>query len=207
MPRSRKPPVGDYDEMAGWPGTISPSRLRRALAAIRDRVTQDELDPETNADVTGMVHAHAANMFSSLREEDDDPPGTGTEAQGQETALQSWERTVARARGLDTPYSIGGVIVWKRGDREDSAVFQLLRNPQWMGLNRILPEMAGMKITMFDSRTLPGRPGIVVAESSWDSWQRSSRKNAVPEGEAAFLRDILSWHGGSEFNWVTEQNG
>ena len=33
--RMIKPPVSDYMEMAGWPGTIPVKRLRRALDTVR----------------------------------------------------------------------------------------------------------------------------------------------------------------------------
>ena len=87
----REPPVRDYDEMTGWPGTIPPARLRRAILAIREGTPLAELDQETRADMIGMAHCYEANMVSSQDPTVEPPPvAPSTASSGAARAGRAW---------------------------------------------------------------------------------------------------------------------
>ena len=77
-------------------------------------------------DVTRLLHAHEANILSSREPEE-------------KSGAPNWEDLALRARAGDTGLSIGGIIVWKETVIEERSIFRLLRHPEWMGLNRIMP--------------------------------------------------------------------
>ena len=177
----------DYPEMYGWPGTISPRRLRKALDAVRDGTPGEQRNRRVQADVKQLLNAHEANILSSQEPEESEAPG--------------WEDLVLMARAGDTGLSIGGIMVWKETVTEERSIFRLLRHPEWMGLNRIMPLMEGMKVMVFESHHLAGRPGLILAETKWDEFERASG-GEMPPGEPAFLGRILEWHGASEVRWI-----
>ena len=99
----------------------------------------------------------------------------------------------------------GGVIVWKRKKTEDRVPFQLMRHHDVLGLNKILSHMREMNITMFESKALPGQPGLIVAEPRWDKYQNSLPRNNLPEGAATYLEQVLRWHGAKLFRWAAAE--
>ena len=139
-------------------------------------------------DVTRLLHAHEANILSSREPEE-------------KSGAPSWEDLALRAQAGDTGLSIGGIIVWKETVIEERSIFRLLRHPEWMGLNRIMPLMEGMKVMVFESRHLAGRPGLILAETEWDEFEQASG-GEMPPGEPAFLGRILEWHGADEVRWL-----
>ena len=194
-------PAGNYDDMAGWPGTIPPRRLRKVAAAIRRGMPREEMDRQTREDALGMAHAQRANR-SSFSEHPGMRSGyTGTEAQRYLRSLQNWEKVVEAARDQDTQQGMGGVIVWKDENRERRGLFRLLRHPEWVGLNRTLRLMQGMRVMVFESWELDLEPGLVIAQNECDDgeWPVDS---PAPPGGAQLLREILLWHGAREVRWM-----
>ena len=201
--RMIRPPVSDYMEMAGWPGTITVRRLRNALDAVMSKVPEDMLPHETREDMRGLAFAHGANIF---------PLGPGghplpghplpkARGTGQTASLEHWKELVRAARAADTEHTIGGIIVWKRDDDEERALFKLARHPEWMGLHRILPFMKDMNITLFESQKRPKTTGMALAESEWDAGRASPNEGEMPTEEATELARILRWHGAAQVRW------
>ena len=198
-------PIRNYTDMAGWPGTIPTARLRRVMQAVRAGTPEDSLNQQTREDMVGIVHSHKVNMFSSGRLPTDSPSDPVTRALGNLPTSPSWEELVATAQAQDTDHTMGGIFVWKHTKTEDQSIFMLLRHPEWMGLNRILPFMQNMNVMLFESKALPGRAGLVVAQTEWDQYEKTLGQK-VPEGEPTFLGKILEWHGATDIRWTGRPN-
>ena len=194
-------PVNDYDEMAGWPGTIPTGRLLRILSVIKKGTPRESLDPQTQNDMDGIVHAHKCNLVSSQEDPEDIPGNSPEEALLQAHEAPDWFRTVTAGWSHDTKHTIGGVIIWMQEKSEERAVFSLPRHPEWIGTNRIMPLMKNMMVFLYQSRHLPGKPGLVIAQTRWDEFERSIGK-PVPPGEPEELERIIRWHGAREVMWI-----
>ena len=199
MPVEIEPPVRSYREMAGWPATMPPRRLLKALEAVERRTQPDQLDPETRQDLLGLAMSQEVNCFPS-QDLGPDPPEDGTSAQRYFSSMEYWERLVTLANTQDTHHSIGGLLVWKGEETERRAVFKLLRNPEWMGLNRMLPFMKDMKAMIFESGKAQGRPGLILAQSRWDE-EDELRGMEVPPGAPREIQRVLEWHGAAACWW------
>ena len=70
-----------------------------------------------------------------------------------------------------------------------------------MGLNRILPLVRNMHVMLFESKPLPGRPGLVIIQTEWNEDELAGAR-VLPPGEPAFLRKILEWHGAAQVGWA-----
>lgn len=184
---NRRSPVRDYTEMAGWPGTIPPGRLRAVMDAIMARTPPDRLKQQTREDMIQLVQSHEANMVSSQP-----LPGNGG---------GSREELVEIARSHDTELTIGGIILWKGERSDERSIFRLMRDPEWMGLNRILPLMEGMSVMILESRALPRCPGLVLVQTEWDEAERAGGRD-VPEGPPEQAARVIRWHGAREVRWV-----
>ena len=195
-------PVSGFSDMSGWPGTIPPRRLRLALEAIRARALDDlQENDELRRDAMGLMHAKRIN---ALEKQGNRTPGLeGTEEQRGLRSAWHWEDVLMRARMQDDQHNIGGIIVQKQEKTEDRMVFQIQRHPDWMGLNRALPLMEGMRVMVLESHAIAGEPGLVIAESNWDAARPGSP--AMPSEQGRLLARILSWHGVREIRWLTRE--
>ena len=198
---NRPSPVNDYDEMAGWPGTIPTARLLTALSAIKNGTPHETLDPQTQEDITGFVHSHKCNLISSQHHPEGITSVAIEDAKRQFPEAPGWAQTVLAARAHDTKTTIGGIIVWMKESTEKNAIFSLLRHPEWMGMNRILPLMKDMNVMIFESQEIPNSPGLLVAQTQWGKVERTEGQ-PVPPGETQQIESILRWHGARELLWI-----
>ena len=190
--------------MKGWPGTIPPARLRFMMEVIQARIPRELLDPQMLQDMAGLLHVDEANMVLHY---------------GKKQQL-SWGSLARRARRHDTQHTIGGIIVQRkstwgapsilsmmRGQGPDErSIFELVRHPEWIGMNRALPLMDRMSVMLFESRMKPGWVGLLIAQPHREHGEPSGECR-IPAGEPRLIERILRWHGASEVRWVsTETN-
>ena len=102
----------------------------------------------------------------------------------------------------DTISTIGGIISTSshNGRTEQHILFKLMRDPDWIGFNRILPSLRGMNAIMSESRKMPGRPGIISAEPK-EKRLPTGTTTAFPAGEAELLAKVLRWHRVTDVRW------
>ena len=202
MKKEIRSPVSDYREMTGWPGTIPAKRLRLATQAIQQKDLEElQQDDQLRQDTMDLVRAHNVNMFSSQSEP------AGEKEDGAAGSIRNWEATVLRARQQDSQETIGGVLVWKQGETEDRLVFELSRHPEWLGLNRVLPYMEGMRVVAIESQVMPDRTGLILAQNAWDN-DMDQGFPEMPGGEdAEVLERVLRWHGAVDVRWVPTEMG
>ena len=64
-----------------------------------------------------------------------------------------------------------------------------------------MPLMSKINVMLFESRTLLGQVGPVIAQTQWDDAKRAGCRS-IPEGEPALLGHIIRWHGATEVMWI-----
>ena len=93
----------------------------------------------------------------------------------------------------DTVSTIGGVMsrIKPNGKSERRIIFELLRKPEWIGFNKMLPLLKGLNVTISESREMPSHPGIVSAEPPEDGFPPGTTSD-FPAGEAQLLAEVLT---------------
>ena len=192
-------PVQENREMIGWPGTMPPSRMRTMIEAIE--TGRDPQGEQILTDLGMLVQAQNCLKFSAEIPEETQAPIPSTLGRKEQSLLNLKRLTIA-AWTQDTVSTIGGVmsIISIDGNSEYRTVFKLLRDPEWIGFNRMLPLLKGLNATISESREMPSRPGIVSAEPAEDGFPPGTNSD-FPEGEAELLAIVLKWHQVREVRW------
>ena len=97
-------------------------------------------------------------------------------------------------------------MVASDGKKENRVIFKLLRDPEWIGYNPMLPMVKGLNITISESREMLGRPGIISAEPAEDGFPPGTTQ-MFPLGEGNQLAAILRWHEAKEVRWRPQHEG
>ena len=79
---------------------------------------------------------------------------------------------------------------------------RLHRDPDWMGMDELLPLLRGLRLEIHDSDWAPGCPGAAFAVPQ-DFPMRREPAGEPPAGEAECLAGIARWHGADEWTWHT----
>ena len=197
-------PVEDYTEMIGWPATPPEDRLRKALSFVMDTTEpkRPQQPEHTDQDVLGLLWCHRANMVSSESARKENKAGTS--AQRHISSLRMWTEMATKAWGLESEQGFGGIITLaqkseKNKGTQDSIIFQLLRHPEWMGLNRTLPLMKGLNVVIMESQKMAGRPGMILAGP--DPLPGYAGTENLPPGETTLLGEVLRWHAADQILW------
>ena len=192
-------PIKDRREMIGWPGTITPPRMRALIKALE--TSQDPQETQILQDLESLIRAHDCINFSTTKHEIEEPP-RHLNLTGASLSLFNLEAMTKFAWEQDTTSTIGGLIsmVSSNGEREHRVIFKLLRHPEWTGYNPMLPFMKELNITISESHQIPGHPGLISGEPAEEGFPPGTI-TAFPDGQAELLASILRWHRAKEVRW------
>ena len=191
----------------GWPGTIPPVRMQALIKTTETR--RDPGGEQILADMEMLIRAEKCFEISTTPPE---LPQTTNKAPltGKALSLLNLEELTQVAWQQDTAFTIGGILsrVDSDPEKEERIIFKLLRDPEWMGYNPILPWMKGLNVTISESREMPGSPGIASAEPAEDGFPPGTTP-MFPIGEGKLLASIMKWHEANEVRWrpQSEQTG
>ena len=85
-----------------------------------------------------------------------------------------------------------------------SSFSRLSRDPDWMGLDGILPKVRGLVALVYESEWEPLLPGWVLVLSE-DILRGSTypTQHTFPDGQATWLKEVLEFHGATPY-WVPD---
>ena len=192
-------PVQNEREMVGWPGTLPPKRMRIMIQAME--TGRDPQGEQILLDMEMLIKANDCLGFSAkIPDGMYDPIPAALDSKTE--SFIHLERMTVAAQEQDTAFTIGGIMSRSNPDEhsEQRLLFKLLRDPEWIGFNKVLPMLKGLNATISESREMPGRPGLVSAEPTQDRFPPGTEKE-FPDGEAELLAQVLRWHGLREVRW------
>ena len=193
--------VVSVETMNDWPCT--PGRKRnRAANRLSDQlqmgiITPAEADPNTLEDVHALNLIRQGNMFqnSIIGEFITRTNGHLTDQQFLETVLELTERA-------DRDDTIGFASQFNQGSQQGFVFAELLRDPTWLGMNPVLPTVEGNLISIRESKTKPGQPGVVLGFIMAPGMRITDQpEGEFPEGTARLLRNVLRWHQAKAIHW------
>ena len=192
-------PVKNHREMIGWPGTITPPRLRALIKAIETK--EDPQGTQILTDLESLTKAQDCINFSKTNPDVQEPPPQ-LKLTGPSLSLFNLEAMTQVAWMQDTISTVGGIIsmATPNGKREHRIIFKLLRHPEWIGYNPMLPLMKGLNITISESREMPGHPGVINGEPAEEGFPPGSTTE-FPEGAPQLIASVIRWHRPKEVRW------
>ena len=190
-----------FSEIGGWPATIGNRRLTKALNHLEHHGDTDPEDPQLAEDISMLMLMFATHLYpTTLDHRLDNLP---------DDLSSRMAELISIARAIESDQTFGGLMLATHDHNPDflelRAVFALLRHPHWMGASTYLPHLKGLTITVFESHTRPGKPGIFVA-APFNDCQPSLNDNGFPPGEPELLRIIVMWHQAAACHWIPRHN-
>ena len=196
--------VVSYADMGGWPMTPGLDRFMEAVRLLENEVGGDSPGPPPGErellDLRAMREMVTTDVFEKM----------AASALKERAGSAASPIGVAQILGWmgDTGLSIGLVasLNWNQDGLNMSQISmsRLLRDPDWMGMSRVLPRLRGTNAVLMESRDLPGRPGMVLATTDdLDDLDDTDGNTAEPlHGEVVRLRGLLEWHGVRSSVWI-----
>ena len=204
-----KLPNTGLESMTGWPGTLPIPRMNQLvelmkLLAAEQPVEWQYLGQELVDDLNACIRSEGASYYGN-RATIEIASNAGSN-QGSETPGMM-EQLLLSAYQADTETAIGGVMdlgqegTPTKGGDNHTGIFQVLRDPLWMGASRIYPSLRGHHTIIVESDRRPERPGIIMTFRDQDNIPKV-QDEPIPPGEAELLEYILRWHGAASCRWV-----
>ena len=189
--------IMDIQGMSGWPGTPGPGRLRAA---------EEELERDSRRDESRLDGGDAAlepaeldgRKLLGIMEFTGESTGE-LEQLGQAGFIQG-PLDVARLalRGSGPDFVAAIIRTEQPGGNVPYRITRLFRDPEWVGLNHLLPGIRGHEVHIFTGRG-DGEPELLVASGRWEAGWTSL---AGPRGKLnAVLGEIAAWHGAAGSFW------
>ena len=199
-------------ESRNWPRTPSLESWLRARFEVDEMIRAGipagvNLKPEHGADLkmTDAWHVLAEEMRATYRRQ-------GLEEASKSIREMKTPRDIEDvvdvlqdiARSGDTPMTVG-ITVFRddpSGEHTHALAFSLLsRDPDWMGLDGILPKLTGMVALVYDSVQGSRLPGLVVVRPEPVFAHGTLVHSPFPEGQATWLKEVLEFHGAMPY-WL-----
>ena len=184
-------------EMANWPGTPGPDRLKHAVNVLENRARLGYIPEPIKADAKKLAGKREIEDFEywarrEMTKRDQGKPIT------LDTLLE------ITAKGSNQDYI--GVLVTSEGPQEtvELNISQLFRHPEWVGLHPILPSCQGKQALIVGNPEQGERTCVVlISPQPLDrSAATEERQYEGPVGEA--LTKTLRWHGTTKIEWFVE---
>ena len=189
-------------EMAHWPGTPGPERLRRAGEIISEDAQRpvSRLDDED----AGLDDAEQDARTLTWMVEQLEFTGWAHEELGRLNLAEQINHPLDLAdlalRGTD-PRFIGMLIQLGEGTEDRKYIItRLFRHPEWVGLNRLLPKLGGLEVHVFGGQGNGYTPMLVVGSPRWTNRDESNPVEARGDLVEA-IREVTAWHGATDCCW------
>lgn len=176
--------------------------MAQAFMNIKNPEHERSHDPQLAEDTRMLLLALTTNYYPNtidqqLRDLPDEP-------------YEQFQALMQLAKDVESHLIFGGALFEAATQHQElleaKHIFALPRHPQWMGASTYLPSLRGASLTVFESHTYRGRPGMFMAMPATHPHPLDN-DTTFPEGEPELLRDIALWHGAASCHWVPRDNG
>ena len=212
-------------QMTKWPNTPTPRRLQDALLLYQETVKFDvrfmSVESKDGRFLQRMVKATSDFTEISVVMSEPDWQELANETllsriqELGDSQLNRIKILSAIAAVADEEDTIGLAVMspQEKPDGEKAVAMglsRILRRPEWMGFNNMLPRVKGTAAIVRESRKIPGKLGYVVCVPTslpTEEDEAALEETTLKLPHAEQLKKILLWHGAARILWNPVQPG
>ena len=216
---------GPIEELTGrnWPNTPPDKRLIKASQRIEYKEKGGILWAKAKLKNASKQEAQDASILARWYNAQDKRMRAMLDSRSIETGSSddTFNMLFDMAEGCETRKEIGLAAMRETDPQEGMGAISegmmlttvnfdsVPRNQEWTGISHTWTDFKGTDVMVFESRLVPGQPGIVIGMppvNIRDAYTEMADPEGFPPGPAETVRDILKWHGAENVHWASSKS-
>ena len=195
--------------MAGWPGTPGRARMEQAIRTMREnrREVLGKILPWDEPGELSQIHRDVRMMlaYGKIRDFHTDSHEelerliAAEQVNGERDILKVIEEEPDQ-RFIPLLIDLGNPPAEPEPGHDYGLIMtRLFRDPEWVGMNEILPYCRGLVVNVVSRDREPGEPRLIIAAMPGEFGQDGD--DEPPPGIGPVIQDVMKWHEAIKCEW------